>query len=224
MPLRRQDVVQQALELLDDVGFPDLTMRRLASALGVQPGALYWHVENKQSLLAAVAEAVLAQVGPVPPHAPWPEQLRVWADQLRQALCRYRDGAEVVASVLATRTASVDPAAQAAEILRGAGMPSAQARIAGVNLLHFVLGHSVDAQGHAFMVQFGVADSAEDEQCAADVFAAGLDIWMAGLAVVGGVLDGADRAVVGATEHAVVTDGSPVLGSSGPAADTPRPL
>ncbi len=93
-----------------------------------------------------------------------------------------------------------------------------------MNLLHFVLGHSVDAQGHAFMVQFGVADSAEDEQCAADVFAAGLDIWMAGLAVVGGVLDGADRAVVGATEHAVVTDGSPVLGSSGPAADTPRPL
>ncbi|MEP7159771.1 MAG: TetR/AcrR family transcriptional regulator C-terminal domain-containing protein [Dermatophilaceae bacterium] len=213
MPLRRQDVVQQALELLDDVGFPDLTMRRLASALGVQPGALYWHVENKQSLLAAVAEAILAQVGPVPPHAPWPERLRAWADQLRQALCRYRDGAEVVASVLATRTASVDPAAQAAEILRGAGMPRAQARIAGVNLLHFVLGHSVDVQGHAFMVQFGVADT-EDEQSAADVFAAGLDVWLAGLAAFD---------VLGSDDRRVVIGGSPEPSSGRPAADTPPP-
>ena len=180
MPLSRPEVVAQALDLLDEVGFPDLTMRRLASALGVQPGALYWHFDDKQTLLAAVAEEILAQADPPSPGAPWEERLAAWAEQLRVALCRYRDGAEVVASVLAMRTAAVDPAGQAAEILRSAGWPEGSARVLGVNLLHFVLGHCVDAQGHAFMVQFGVADCA-DEQSPAEVFAAGLDVWLAGL-------------------------------------------
>lgn len=180
MPLRRPDVIAQALQVLDEVGFPDLTMRRLASALGVQPGALYWHFDDKQTLLTAVAEEILAQAGAVPADAPWDERLAVWAEELRVALCRYRDGAEVVASVLAMRTATVDPAEQAAEILRAAGWPPGPARVLGVNLLHFVLGHSVDAQGHAFMVQFGVADS-RDERSPAEVFAAGLEVWLAGL-------------------------------------------
>lgn len=180
MPLRRPDVIAQALDLLDEVGFPDLTMRRLASALGVQPGALYWHFDDKQTLLTAVAEEILAQAEAVPSGASWDQRLAAWAEHLRVALCRYRDGAEVVASVLAMRKAAVDPAEQAAEILRGAGWDRAEARVLGVNVLHFVLGHSVDAQGHAFMVQFGVADCA-DEQSPAEIFAAGLAVWLAGL-------------------------------------------
>lgn len=180
MPLRRTDVVERALDLLDEVGFPDLTMRRLALELGVQPGALYWHFESKQSLLAAVAEAILADVEPVPAEGTWREQLAVWAEHLRQALCRRRDGAEVVASVLAMRTADVDPARGAEVVLLGAGLAPAQARLAAVNLSHFVLGHSVDAQGHAFMVRFGVA-AEEDRIPPAEVFGYGVRMMLLGL-------------------------------------------
>ena len=42
-----------------------ITMRRLAGALKVQPGALYWHFPNKQALLGAVADGV----SPVSPGA-----------------------------------------------------------------------------------------------------------------------------------------------------------
>ena len=45
--------------MLDRYGLADLTMRRLATELGVQPSALYHHFPNKQALLAAVADEVL---------------------------------------------------------------------------------------------------------------------------------------------------------------------
>ncbi|GEA88717.1 TetR family transcriptional regulator [Cellulomonas cellasea] len=62
MALSRVQVVAAALEILDEYGLGDLTMRRLATSLGVQPGALYWHVANKQALLAEVADAIVADL------------------------------------------------------------------------------------------------------------------------------------------------------------------
>ncbi|MGW6130502.1 TetR/AcrR family transcriptional regulator C-terminal domain-containing protein [Cellulomonas sp. NPDC055163] len=62
MALTRAQVVAAALEILDEYGLGDLTMRRLAGSLGVQPGALYWHVANKQALLADVADAIVAEL------------------------------------------------------------------------------------------------------------------------------------------------------------------
>lgn len=62
MQLRRGDVLDGAMAILDEFGLPDLTMRRLATALGVQPGALYWHFPNKQTLLGALADKILEDV------------------------------------------------------------------------------------------------------------------------------------------------------------------
>ena len=50
-----------ALQILDEYGLPDLTMRRLAGALDVQASALYWHFPNKQTLLAELANRILAR-------------------------------------------------------------------------------------------------------------------------------------------------------------------
>ena len=55
-------MLTQAVATLDRYGFADLSMRRLAASLGVQPGALYWHFANKQTLLLAVAEVILDPV------------------------------------------------------------------------------------------------------------------------------------------------------------------
>ena len=62
----RDGIIDTALRLLEETGLPDLSMRRLASALGVQPSALYWHFENKQSLLAAVAARIVGAAEPAP--------------------------------------------------------------------------------------------------------------------------------------------------------------
>ncbi|MEW1834463.1 TetR family transcriptional regulator [Microbacterium sp. NPDC079995] len=98
----KDDVVDAAVDLLDRVGLPDLSMRRLAEELGVQPSALYWHVASKQELLAAVSSRILVTVAL---RAGDPDDLEGAAvalgRRLRDRLLAHRDGAEVVSSSLA---------------------------------------------------------------------------------------------------------------------------
>lgn len=62
MQLTRESIVTAAVAILDTYGLADMTMRRVATSLGVAPGALYWHIANKQQLIAAIAEEILAPV------------------------------------------------------------------------------------------------------------------------------------------------------------------
>ncbi|MER5450192.1 TetR family transcriptional regulator [Streptomyces sp. NPDC002764] len=59
-PLSRERIVGAAVELLDAVGEGGLTFRALAERLATGPGAIYWHVTGKAELLAAAADAVVA--------------------------------------------------------------------------------------------------------------------------------------------------------------------
>jgi len=97
----KADVLAAAMRLLDEVGLPDLTMRKLAASLDVQPSALYWHYANKQSLLAEVSNTIVAFAKPLTPRATWQETAKLEALSLRDALLAFRDGAEVVSSTLA---------------------------------------------------------------------------------------------------------------------------
>lgn len=97
----KSDVLAAALRLLDEVGLPDLTMRKLAATLDVQPSALYWHYANKQSLLAEVSNTIVDFAKPIPATQNWQEAAKLEALALRDALLAFRDGAEVVSSTLA---------------------------------------------------------------------------------------------------------------------------
>ncbi len=48
--------------MVDEGSLPDLTMRRLATRLRVDPMALYRHVANKEALLRLVSDLILAEV------------------------------------------------------------------------------------------------------------------------------------------------------------------
>lgn len=90
------DVVTGALAVLDQFGLEFCSMRRVASSLGVQPSALYHHVPDKQTLLALMADRIVAgvAVGDDPEKA---------ALALREAMLSVRDGADVVATASAFR-------------------------------------------------------------------------------------------------------------------------
>ncbi|HEX8806526.1 MAG TPA: TetR family transcriptional regulator, partial [Candidatus Aquilonibacter sp.] len=60
--LSRETIVQAALELLNELGIDGLTVRALASRLGVRAPTLYWHVKNKQELLDEMATEVWRQI------------------------------------------------------------------------------------------------------------------------------------------------------------------
>lgn len=58
--LSRERVIDAAIELLDAGGETGLTFKALAARLATGAGAIYWHVDNKDDLLSAAADRVMA--------------------------------------------------------------------------------------------------------------------------------------------------------------------
>jgi AcrR family transcriptional regulator len=58
--LDRDVVVDAALAIADDEGLEAVSLRRLADRLAVTPMALYWHFDDKEALLGALADRLWA--------------------------------------------------------------------------------------------------------------------------------------------------------------------
>jgi AcrR family transcriptional regulator len=95
--LDQRQIVQAALDLLDEAGFDGLTMRSLAQKLGVKAASLYWHVHDKQELLGLLAEEICAPMREPERALPWLDQLEAFANEYRRVLLAHRDGARVLA-------------------------------------------------------------------------------------------------------------------------------
>ncbi|CDR10246.1 TetR/AcrR family transcriptional regulator [Streptomyces iranensis] len=65
--LSRERIVEAAVELLDTAGESGLTFRALTERLATGPGAIYWHVADKDELLDAATGAVVAAALAVEP-------------------------------------------------------------------------------------------------------------------------------------------------------------
>lgn len=160
MALNRHVIVTAGLDILDAYGLGDLSMRRVAERLDVQPGALYYHVPNKQSMLAAIADRILGEMPTPAPELGPPQWLGEWASQLRHAVLQYRDGAELVASTHALGLGRVDPAKAGVRLLQEWGDAWPEASMA--TLTHFVLGHSTTEQARQQSQRMGVLESFDD--------------------------------------------------------------
>lgn len=186
---RRHDraaVVETALRLLDEYGLPDLTMRRLATELDVQPSALYWHVENKQSLLAAVADRIQAAARPSPPtQLGWRDATAIEASALRDAMLAFRDGAEVVLSTRALGLGS-DAAHRRLAAAIGRGHDPRTAQLVATSLLHFIFGDAALVQQRMQADALGVTGESvalhpDGEHREDEAFRMGIELLLSGL-------------------------------------------
>ena len=95
-PLSRERVLQAAIDLADRDGLEALTMRSLATDLGVEAMSLYHHVRNKDALLDGVVDTVVAEINAaVPPldgviADDWQAALRTRILVAREVLLRHR--------------------------------------------------------------------------------------------------------------------------------------
>ncbi|GAA1179083.1 Tetracycline repressor protein class H [Corynebacterium glaucum] len=140
MQLSREAIVDTALDILSQYGLADVSMRRIAGVLGVAPGALYWHIENKQELIAALADAIIAPVVTAPPEDPEALCAALWDHVLTT-----RDGAEIVISAIGQPDAPVRRTLEEtfASVVRKAapkGASISDATVAANGLLHLTLG------------------------------------------------------------------------------------
>src|SRR5437899_1962341 len=60
--LTQEQIVSEAIKLLDADGLEALTMRKLGAALGAVATAVYWHVANKDELLELVVDEVYGEI------------------------------------------------------------------------------------------------------------------------------------------------------------------
>src|SRR3978361_2253941 len=74
--LTREGVADRALALADADGLEAVTIRRLATELGVTPMALYWHFRTKEDLLEGLGDRVLDAVEVPEASGDWAADIR----------------------------------------------------------------------------------------------------------------------------------------------------
>jgi len=149
--LTQEQVVRGAVDLLAKAGLEALTLRALATELGVSAPTLYWHVRDKRQLLDLMAEALVRRAGrsTSPAHGqPWWDWL---ADQARvqwRVLTSHRDAALVVAGNRPTETALPEVEQTVASLVT-VGFPPAEALRTLLAIGNYVIGCAVEFQAEA---------------------------------------------------------------------------
>jgi AcrR family transcriptional regulator len=88
-PLSRERVLAAAMAIADAEGIAAVTMRRLASKLGVEPMSLYYHLPGKDALLDGVVDAVVAEIALAIEHGD--DESQGWQATLRRRCLSARD-------------------------------------------------------------------------------------------------------------------------------------
>jgi TetR/AcrR family tetracycline transcriptional repressor len=147
--LDRETVVTTALRLIDENGLEALTLRKLASELGVRAPALYWHVKNKRELLDLVSERLYEErsdqdVGPAPGQD-WPEWIEERLLESRDLMLAHRDSALIAAGNRPTERSL--PAAEATlKSLGEIGLPADEALLFLLSTGYYVIGGVLERQ------------------------------------------------------------------------------
>jgi AcrR family transcriptional regulator len=150
--LDRQQVIDEALRLLDDEGLDALSLRTLAGRLGVQAPTLYWHIGSKAELLDALADAIMDDAMQAIPRSDpgddWAEWLLTALTQLRRAMLRHRDGARTISGArLSLRRGDFSELAMSTLVDRGIELH--QARLVVLAGERFTVGYVLEEQAPA---------------------------------------------------------------------------
>ncbi len=87
LDLSAGDIVSAAVDILRESGIDAVSMRSVSARLGVSPIPLYSRIGNKEALLDAVADRLLAELAPtVRSDEMWTEYAVRWAHELRTKL------------------------------------------------------------------------------------------------------------------------------------------
>ncbi|WP_426718444.1 TetR family transcriptional regulator [Corynebacterium auriscanis] len=143
--LNRNVILNAAEEILGTYGLPDLSMRRLATVLGVAPGALYWHFPNKQALLGGIAQRLVSEVSTPEAHG----DARMYCEELFQAVTSVRDGAEIMLAAVASETLDRDIHDELSSLV---GTQAASV------CFHYVMGCALELQARQAALQAGITD------------------------------------------------------------------
>lgn len=95
--LDQDAIVSEAIRLLNDEGLDSISVRKLADRLGIKAPSLYWHIRDKNALLAAVNERIITQcLEDLPKLRNWRDWMRAFGLALWKAQETVRDFGRLV--------------------------------------------------------------------------------------------------------------------------------
>ena len=121
-------MVERGLALADAEGLDALTIRRLATELGVTPMALYWHFRNKEELLAALGDQVWRELDTnIDRAASWHVQMRGLLESLLDVLRSHPCASQLILAGEKQSDAALLASETALDVLRRGGFDNQQA-------------------------------------------------------------------------------------------------
>ncbi|MFI5932909.1 TetR/AcrR family transcriptional regulator [Actinoplanes sp. NPDC051494] len=139
--LTRDRIVEVAGKLVDAEGLDAVSVRRLATELGVAGPSLYNHFATKGEILDAVADAVVGQVDvSFFDNRGWDEALRLWAHSYHAVLSAHPNIVPVLSHGPGRRPAALAMADTVYGGLIAAGWPPARATHIGALMRYLVTG------------------------------------------------------------------------------------
>ncbi|MFI9388261.1 TetR/AcrR family transcriptional regulator [Kutzneria sp. NPDC052558] len=174
--ISRAQVLDATLRLASEKGLSAVTMRSVATRLGVSPMALYRHVGDKQGLLDGLVERLMTEVAGAEENTDedWRVPLRGLAANMRRTARQYPD-----LFILLFQRRAVTPAAVAARdavyrALRAAGVAESELDRLERMISTFMLGFAASEAGGRFAgidadVEFRYAEERIEQLIAAAV-------------------------------------------------------
>lgn len=143
--LNREYIAATALALVDEIGRDKFSMRKLGTALGFDPMAVYRYFDDQEALFDAVADTMFAEldVASLPWHGPWRELASAYAYRLRDTLLAHPHAVTIFATRPVRSAESIDTGNRMVGLMTAAGFG------AGVSLQvlrcvrEFVVGHAI---------------------------------------------------------------------------------
>lgn len=148
--LSTQRVVAEAVRLADLEGVEGLSMRRLAASLGAGAMSLYHYVANKERLLDAMVDVVVAEIDLPPQGVDWRVAMRQRCESAREVLARHPWAITLVESRTSPGPAHLRHREAVVACLRRAGFSVEMATHAQWLLDGYVYGYALQASSLPF--------------------------------------------------------------------------
>jgi TetR/AcrR family tetracycline transcriptional repressor len=148
-------IVDAGMDAFATHGYAGLSMRQVAERLGVHAGSLYYHVRNKEALLALLADRIAGEayaegskaLAQLPEDAQWPRRIEEQMLALRHTLHRHVGGPFLLASSPVTLSpGALSLMERLLATLRAAGVPAGDRPVAADTLLSYVTGFVLQEQ------------------------------------------------------------------------------
>ncbi|MDQ0062946.1 TetR/AcrR family transcriptional regulator C-terminal domain-containing protein [Paenibacillus harenae] len=144
IPLDRIRIIEAALQLLNEIGLKELSMRKIADQLHVKTASLYYHVKDKEQLMQLLTDKISGELLWPETSLPWEEQVYQWADQFRKVLLAHKDAVELFNQTIAVGYERLTQIEKLYQLLVSAGFSDPQVPWIASMLKSYVLGFAAE--------------------------------------------------------------------------------